>query len=315
MRFSVIIPAYNAERFIDIAIRSVLMQSYSDFELIIVDDGSSDGTQEKIKHYTDSRIRYVYKENGGVSSARNKGISVSKAEYICFLDADDEWKNNHLEVMASLIEKFDQCGMFITGYDIRLNNGQIVHKSKALLRDMPTEQLASDNGFELILKYGYFFNTNTICCKKEVFDKAGLFECGVKNGEDDDMWFRILSYYSLAVTKEPTTIYDRSNCGATRTRLDIYIPVFYRRMDSLLKLPDIPNDRKESIISLAEQNKLSRARKYILTGDKREAKKLVKTIDRKRVNKRKYAETLFCFLIPSSLIRKRIEKRDAGYYR
>ena len=76
------------------------------------------GTYKKISQYNDNRIKYVYQENGGVSSARNKGICTSNGEFICFLDSDDEWKENHLEVLSELIERYEDCGMYITGYDI-----------------------------------------------------------------------------------------------------------------------------------------------------------------------------------------------------
>ena len=93
MMFSVIIPAYNAEHFIDASVISVLSQSCDDYELIIVDDGSQDGTREKIFAYSDSRIKYIYQDNGGVSSARNRGILESNGEFVCFLDSDDECHN------------------------------------------------------------------------------------------------------------------------------------------------------------------------------------------------------------------------------
>ena len=110
--FSVIIPAYNAEKFIVRSIKSVLDQNYTDFELIIVDDGSTDGTKGQIEQFSDNRIRYVYQENGGVSAARNKGILESKGEYICFLDSDDEWKPDHLSLLCKLIEKYSGCGLY-----------------------------------------------------------------------------------------------------------------------------------------------------------------------------------------------------------
>ena len=99
LMFSVVIPAYNAEKFIMRSVKSVLDQTHTDFELIIVDDGSSDGTKKQLEQLSDERIRYIYQENGGVSAARNKGIIESKGQYVCFLDSDDEWMPNHLAVM------------------------------------------------------------------------------------------------------------------------------------------------------------------------------------------------------------------------
>ena len=313
--FSVVIPAYNAEKFVMGAVNSVLNQTHRDFELVIVDDGSTDGTGAVIKQCADSRIRYIYQENAGVSAARNKGITESKGEFVCFLDSDDEWKENHLEVLNSLIEKYNDCGLYITGYDIRLNNGEIIHKSQQILSKIQDEEIMSDDGYDVLNKNGYFFNTNTICCRREVFDKVGLFAVGVKNGEDDDMWLRIFAYYSVAISKKATTVYDRSNCGATGQRTEVFRHRFLERVEGILSSPEIPEYRKESLRIWVERNKLSTARKYILSCDKREAFKLLKKVKFNKVSKKKYLETVLCMFIPSRLVRKRIDNRDSGYYR
>ena len=171
--FSVVIPAYNAEKNIKASINSVLSQTEKDFEIIVVDDGSGDGTKSVIEQCCDKRIRYIYQDNTGVSAARNRGIQESLGEFVCFLDSDDEWKENHLAVLKALIEKYDDCGLYITGYDIRLNTGEIVCRSEEILKRVCEDQFKSDNGIDVLLKNGYFFNTNTMCCRKEVFDKVG----------------------------------------------------------------------------------------------------------------------------------------------
>lgn len=313
--FSIVIPAYNAANFISTSIDSVLNQTYTNFELIIVDDGSTDMTKSIIDQYDDERIRYMFQDNAGVSAARNKGILESRGKYICFLDSDDEWYVNHLAELSSLIEEYTTCGLYITGYDIRLNNGDIVHKSQQILKKICKEHITSNNGYDVLLNNGYFFNTNTVCCKKEVFDKVGLFKVGVKNGEDDDMWFRIFAYYSIAISKKVTTIYNRTNCGATGQRVEVFESTFLGRIESLLNSSEIPQYRKDSLLIWVERNKLSRARKYILAGNKLETLKLFKKIEFRKVSKKKYFETLFCLLVPTKIVQRYIDKRDAGYYR
>ena len=95
--FSVIIPTYNREKLLKRAIDSIISQTYKNFELIIVDDGSIDHTEELVENYKDDRIIYIYKENGGQNSALNKGIESAKGEYIGFCDSDDSWLSNKLE--------------------------------------------------------------------------------------------------------------------------------------------------------------------------------------------------------------------------
>ncbi len=313
--FSVIMPAYNSEKFIMKSIKSVLAQTYTDFELIVIDDGSTDGTKAQIEQFDDDRIRYIYQENAGVSAARNKGILESKGQYVCFLDSDDEWKPNHLELLCTLVEKYNHCGLYVTGYDIRLCNGEVIHKSQQILHSISEEDFESDNGYDLINRCGYFLNTNTVCCRSDVFDKVGLFAVGVKNSEDDDMWYRIFAFFNLAVSKAVTTIYDRANCGATRQRGEVFEAPFLKRVDGLLSSAEVPKQRKISLTVWRERNKLSTARKYILAGNKREAVRIMKTVDYKKVKKKKLIETLVALILPQSLVRRVIDKRDMAYYR
>ena len=127
--FSIIIPVYNGEKFIEDAVNSVFEQTYNDWEMVIVNDGSKDNTAEVLKKYeSDSRIRIIHKENGGVSSARNLAISESKGSHIVFLDADDVWHNNHLEIMNKLINQYPDAGLYGTYTRTELVNGDILEE-------------------------------------------------------------------------------------------------------------------------------------------------------------------------------------------
>jgi len=312
--FSIVMPAYNAEQFIKRSVESVLEQTYQEFELIIVDDGSIDDTKAIVSAFNDERILYIYQKNQGVSVARNTGILASRYRYICFLDSDDEWKVNHLKVMHSLIEEYSGCGIYLTGYDIRLRNGAIIRKSEQLLDTIKKSDFMSTDGYGLVIRYGYFFNTNTVCCDKKVFEKVGLFATGVKNGEDDDMWLRIFAYFSVAVSKQSTTIYDRAYCGATQQRVDNSDRTFLGRVDMILKSLEVPQSRKESLLIWLEKNKLAQARKLILLSQKRDAWKVLCDIDYSKVNKKKSVITWGCLLVPTRLIRRYVERRDALYF-
>ena len=231
------------------------------------------------------------------------------------MDADDEWKPKHLAVLCALIDKYSDCGLFVTGYDIRLWNGELVHKSQQILRAVSEEEFKSDDGYSLLNRHGYFLNTNTVCCRRSVFEKVGLFAVGVKNGEDDDMWYRIFAYYPLAVSKAVTTVYDRANCGATAQRGEVHETFFLRRMKELLSSDEVPEHRKKSLLVWYERNKLSRARKHILIGEKKQAAQIIKTIDYKKVKKKKLLETIVCLILPSKIVRRVIDKRDTAYYK
>lgn len=308
--FSVIIPAYNAALYIKESIGSVLKQTFSDFEIVVVDDGSKDETGEIVKTIKDDRIHYIYQPNGGVSSARNTGISNAKGEYICFLDADDFWKPNHLEVIEKLIEKYPAADVFLTGHEVLLCDGHCV--TRVCPEVAGDSQI--DNMFEYIVKHGYFFHTNSIACKKITFDDVGLFEIGVKNGEDDDMWYRMFAYYSTAVSSTVTTVYVRENSRATVNRVFVADWVFLRRVDGIMSSSRVSEEKKVYLRRLLEQRKLSFVRHCILSGDKKTARKQIKLIDKSLVKKKKYFETLIALLLPCSVSAFFVKNRDKHYY-
>ena len=147
-----------------------------------------------------------------------------------------------------------------------------------------------------------------------MFEKVGLFAVGEKHAEDDEMWFRIFAYFPIAVSKTVTTIYDRTNCAATAKRVEPFEAPFLKRVEVIVSSPEVSHSRKNNLLVWLERNKLSYCRKYILFGDKRRAAELLRTIDAKKVNKKKYFETIVCMLIPSVLIKKIIDRRDNLYY-
>ena len=113
---SVVIPLYNKEKQIERTLRSVFAQTYTDFEIIVVNDGSTDRSAAVVESLNDPRIRLVTQKNAGVSAARNRGIREARGEYIALLDGDDEWKPEFLETMTALTEKYPQCEVFAGNY-------------------------------------------------------------------------------------------------------------------------------------------------------------------------------------------------------
>lgn len=129
--FSIIIPTYNRAHTIKTPIDSIIRQTFTDWELIIVDDGSTDDTLEIVASYNDSRIRYVWQENQKESAARNHGIRLAQAEWICFQDSDDEYLPHHLEVLHQAIQNHPDYKVFKTGLIIQ-ENGVEVHRTGIL---------------------------------------------------------------------------------------------------------------------------------------------------------------------------------------
>ena len=140
---SVVIPTYNAERTIKRALDSVRKQTAVELisEIIVVNDGSTDGTQKIVEDYRKNHpeisVLLINKKNGGVSSARNIGMENANGNWIALLDSDDEWRENHLEELNTLMEQFPNYNVYITGYDLTLNDGTLIHKSQEILKSFP----------------------------------------------------------------------------------------------------------------------------------------------------------------------------------
>ena len=113
---SVIIPLYNKEKQIARTLQTVLEQTFQAFEIVIVDDGSTDGSVQEIEQIKDSRIRLIHQQNGGVSAARNRGITEARYDLVAFLDADDEWKPTYLETQYQLYQKYPECSVYACNY-------------------------------------------------------------------------------------------------------------------------------------------------------------------------------------------------------
>ena len=199
IHFSVIIPLYNKANFVKKTIESILSQTYENFEIVIVNDGSTDNSMAVVSEITDPRIRLFTKENGGVSAARNFGIEKAQYEYITFLDADDLWFPDYLETIKGMIEQYPQAGIFGTAFTTINRLGVKIDRT---IDKLPAGGiLLTDNYCRSIIKREMSqLWTCTICVKKELFHKTGGFRVGVITGEDQDMWLR-LSFNSTIVWK------------------------------------------------------------------------------------------------------------------
>jgi glycosyltransferase involved in cell wall biosynthesis len=186
--FSVVIPLYNKEHTIVRTLASVLIQTYSEFEIIVVNDGSTDKGIGVIKNFTsDDRIRIIEQDNQGVSAARNKGVACAKYDYIAFLDGDDEWLPGYLEKMKEAIELYPKCGMYCCAGIYKKNSDKIVgYRVVKKYRDKITTIDYFENPH-------VFSHTSATIVYKEEFFRCGGFQVGMKINEDFTL------FYSLAL--------------------------------------------------------------------------------------------------------------------
>ncbi|WPR77398.1 glycosyltransferase family A protein [Algoriphagus sp. NG3] len=192
--FSIIIPLYNKSPYIQRALDSVLNQSFEDYEVIVVNDGSTDGGEQKVKDFQD-KVTLIHQANQGVSVARNTGIAESKYPWIAFLDADDFWHIDYLRLVAQAISENPDVGMIGTHYD-----------SFALEENPALKCFWIQNYFKTAIHNTLFFTSATVL-KKEFFDKNPGFDPQLKLGEDIDLWLRASLYFGNGVYIQNTLVY------------------------------------------------------------------------------------------------------------
>ena len=208
--FSVIIPLYNKAETIARAINSVLRQTFQEFEIVVVDDGSTDGGAEIVRGIHDSRIHLLQQPNAGVSAARNAGIEAATHEYIVFLDADDEYLPDYLATMKRLIGAYPQCGIWAVRYYHEANGKLAPAKIVGLL---DTFEGVVDNYFDIASKSAPPICTGAACCARTSLLEIGGFPVGVRSGEDLLTWARLCVRHKLAYSMPPKVVYHLGECA------------------------------------------------------------------------------------------------------
>ena len=207
-KVSIIIPTYNRRDFITIALDSALAQTYKNYEIVIIDDGSSDDTKEALKPYQDS-IRYFYHDNKGIAPTRNRGIREAKGDYIAFLDSDDYWLPAKLERQVECFSKNSHYGMVATRCSCTTPEGKFLKKNRP-----------GKSGWVLTdLFKASFIRTSSAIIRKECFDKVGLFDESLPECEEYDLWLRIAKHYPIGFINDVLTVYTDNPKGVSTDSL------------------------------------------------------------------------------------------------
>lgn len=194
---SIIVPVYNGTNHIERAVNSVMSQTYQNFELIIVNDGSTDNTEEAIKGIKDERIIYIKQENKGVSSARNRGIKEAKGKYIAFLDADDYWSDSHLFNHVNFLEKHTDYVMSFNRY-ITIDNN--------IKKPYTWHNNLTGNIYpRLLFIANNIIGTPSVVIRKDILGQSGLFDENMSMCEDLDLWRRISKLGKVRAISKPST--------------------------------------------------------------------------------------------------------------
>ncbi|GAA3639339.1 glycosyltransferase family 2 protein [Flavivirga jejuensis] len=203
--FSVIIPLYNKETFIVKTIKSVLNQKFKDFEIIIVDDGSTDKSLELVSQFQDLRINIIQQKNKGVSVARNVGIEHANSKHIALLDADDTWYDNHLIELKKQIALFPEAGLYCNNYEIFHKKN--MSRKAALNFNYQNECLIVEDFFKASITNLVAW-TSAVCFSKEKFNEIGGFDTKFKTAQDLDLWIRFALKYKVSFNPTITMSYN-----------------------------------------------------------------------------------------------------------
>ncbi len=217
---SVIIPSYNRDKTLPRAIDSVLTQTFSDLELLIVDDGSTDNTREVVEEYMlkDSRVKYIYQENARQAAARNNGIKHSRGEFTAFLDSDDEWLSDKLKKQIEYLETHPEFSM--------VYSNQLMCDSEGASRFLRyrNDQMVEGNILIDLLERRIYCSTQSVMVRSRVIEKVGLFDVDLKNSLEDWEWtLRIAAESPVGCIKEPLVVRYVNNdysAGYTLLRMD-----------------------------------------------------------------------------------------------
>ncbi len=223
---SVVIPAYNEENFVGRAIDSVMMQSKQPREIIVVDDGSTDGTGDIIKKY--KNVYYIKQENAGLAAARNTGIYASRSEYVAFLDSDDEWNCDYLEDCWNLLFANPEINWCCSAYDRRSVDGALSFTRS--VHEKWINKGVIENYF-LCEASEHFSLPTVMIVRKSVFNDIGAFNVDISQfGEDLDMWFRIAldNPKIIYLTKPGAQYWERE--GSITNTSNVDVPRFLRRI-------------------------------------------------------------------------------------
>lgn len=276
-KLSVIIPLYNKAPYVRKALESVLAQTYTDFELIVVDDGSTDGSAEIAEQFIDERLKVkdsnnsiaetnaynlspinyklIRQANAGVSAARNNGVAQAQGDYLTFLDADDWWEPTYLEQMARLIEDYPDAGLYACNY-VYYKPG----KTRIAL-NIPTGYINYPKAY---YESGAMPVTSiTAVIPRNVFDEMGGFPIGIKLGEDFLLWAKIALQYKVAFLNEALAWYNNDvpvNLRATRN-------LHHPNNHMLFRMDNIASSLKSDWQSLIDKLRVNGLLEYWLSKD------------------------------------------------
>lgn len=264
---SIIVAAYNGERFIKEALESLLAQTFDNFEIVVVDDGSTDSTAEIVKSFEDERVKYFHKENSGNQAIpRNFGIKKTEGKYIAFCDQDDLWYPTKLEKQMERNQK--DAGIFITSADIINENGKKIGE-----RLVPKGYLSPEESFEMLLNENFITACSAIILKK-VIEEVGFLNEKLSGNDDYDLEIRVAKQYGILGISEPLCAWRRSKGSFSHDMSRVF-----KENQKIFSLLKADNEEQSEIIKEGKnKNLLGLFLAYVKEGQYDKAKEVLPQI-------------------------------------
>jgi len=289
--FSVIIPLYNKEKYIQNTLNCVFNQSFDNFEVIVVNDGSTDRSLEILEEFTDRRLKIIYQKNQGVSVARNTGMENAQANYICFLDADDTWKTNHLQAFYDTIAKFPDAKMYCGRYVTQISKNTFIKNNFIDIDENYKGYVTDFFKSSLINRVAL---TSAVCINKDIFTEIGGFDATLKSDQDLDYWLKIALKHKIAITGQTTMIYNFINANKSLSKDQSK----FNKLTDLNQYVEIEKSN-ESLKLFLDIYRIEYGLNYHILDLKEQSLEYLKYVDQKNIN----FKTKLLFKLPPFILR------------
>jgi Glycosyl transferase family 2 len=304
VKFSVVIPLFNKAPFVESAVRSVLDQTYTDLEVIVVDDGSNDGGGDLVKAINDPRLRVVTQPNAGVSQARNNGIALANGEWVAFLDADDWHHPTYLETLVYAQNMHPAADVAASTYLTLPHTDQNWPPSWQVVDSAPPVELIVDLPTRWIQAPTLY--TSSVAVRTSLLKQMQpCFAPGESYGEDVELWFRLAECSAIALVQAPLVAYRVSVGGSLSAgNSPLKIPPFMLRMRQRANSGEASASKRRSILKLVGHHEITMAREALALGHRRTAINLLLNGSYVARTRRWWSTAAMVIFFPGNLVRR-----------